>query len=129
MARTQRPIALTRGISQRLLFTLQQDLGLTMTEAAHALGYSNPSTLHAVRHGKVLPDAGRLAQFASRHTDPLGRTVNLHWLLTGEGERFLSSADKPIEENSNVEVDFMNLVRRMDTASKEALVVLLSRRP
>lgn len=128
MARTQRPEAAARAISKRLLTTLQEQLGMTMTEASVALGYSNPSTLHAVKSGRVLPDAARLARFATKQLAGTGRTVNLHWLLTGHGDQFIQPLGISSSGRPRLDVDVINSTMRLDDAGKKALLLLLNKR-
>jgi len=125
MARMQRSKAAAKEISRRLLHALQKDLGLTLSEASEALGYATSATLHAVKNARSLPDATRLAKFASHQIDATGRTINLHWLLTGQGDKFFVAEQRPA---NNLDVDIMNSTMRLDTAAKEALLVLLRSR-
>lgn len=121
----QRSKTATKEISRRLLHALQKDLGLTLSEAADALGYATSATLHAVRNGRTLPDAARLAKFASQQVDATGRTINLHWLLTGQGEKFFVDSPKPV---SDIDIDIINSAMRLDASTKQALLVLLKAR-
>lgn len=121
----QRSKSATKEISRRLLYALQEDFGLTISEASEALGYATSSTLHAVKNGRVLPDTARLANFASQQIDATGRTINLHWLLTGQGDKFFVTGQKP---SNSLDVDIMKSTMQLDTSAKQALLVLLKSR-
>lgn len=63
--------------------------GLDDREISEWLGYANQTTLSGVRSGRTFVDTERLAKLGRmpvRHA----ATPNLHWILTGEGEPFLS---------------------------------------
>jgi hypothetical protein len=124
MSKTQRPLSQAREIGGRLLAVLQDDLGLTLTQAAAALGYTNASTLHRMRRGEALPDPARLGRFATQRLAGSGRAVNLHWVLTGTGRRFVREKAVPLQAGT-VEIDIINYVRRLDPSAKRALLTLL----
>jgi hypothetical protein len=95
------------------------ELDLSLSAASRALNYKNSSTLHAVRAGKVLPDISRLTTLAKKHS------VNLHWLITGEGERYFSAGVPAIASQSKIDVDIINKALQLPDAKKRALLVLL----
>jgi len=96
-----------------------EDLNLSLTAASRALNYKNSSTMHAVRAGRVLPDISRLATLAKEHG------VNLHWLITGEGERYFSAGLPAAASQSKMDVDIINKALQLPEAKKRALLVLL----
>ena len=72
---------------QRLL-TLRKHLKLTQTEMANALGIRQP-VVHDYEKGRTSPSVELIHKIASVYN------CNLHWLITGEGEMFISQdADK-----------------------------------
>ncbi|MPW21765.1 hypothetical protein BN2476_1340016 [Paraburkholderia piptadeniae] len=95
------------------------ELDLSMSAASRALNYKNSSTMHAVRAGKVLPDISRLTMLAKKHA------VNLHWLITGEGERYFSAGLPASASQSKIDVDIINKALQLSEAKKRALLVLL----
>lgn len=98
-----------------------EELGLSMAAAARAMNYQTSATLHSIRAGKVLPDVARLSEFAKLYS------VNLHWLITGEGDRFALSRDSLSMIKTKKDVDIINIALRLDNPSKDALLVLLER--
>jgi hypothetical protein len=127
MPRTQRPVdELSIGIGRRIVDALKDDLGLSMKEAAQALGYANPSPLYSFRDGKALPDPARLAAFVKEQARATGRALNLHWVLTGDGAPFIGGGISPSTRKSALDVDIINLALRLNPQQKKALLVLLS---
>ncbi len=121
MSRTQRPPTVSRAVSKRLV-TVMKELDLSLSDASRVLNYKNSSTMHAVRAGKVLPDISRLTTLAKEHA------VNLHWLITGEGERFFTSASPSDISQSKINVDIINKALQLTEAKKRALLILLETR-
>lgn len=62
--------------------------GMRDADLSQRLGYSNATTLSAMRRGDVFPDVERLATLG-RMVLPGGACPNLHWILTGAGAPFL----------------------------------------
>lgn len=118
MPRTQRSPTVSRAVSKRLV-AVMEELDLSMSAASRALNYKNSSTMHAIRAGKVLPDISRLTTLAKKHA------VNLHWLITGEGERYLSAKPSSVASQSKIDVDIINKALQLPEAKKRALLVLL----
>jgi len=132
MARTQRPRnRQTQGIGTRLISTLVDDFGLTMTEAAKELGYANATTLHKIKRGLALPDPERLASFAQKQKLIVGSTMNLHWVLTGQGVSLIGRRRRsPAEDKheSAIDDDIINRLSGLEPQVKQALLVLVSGR-
>lgn len=118
MPRTQRSPTVSRAVSKRLV-SVMEELDLSMSATSRALNYKNSSTMHAVCAGRALPDIARLAALAKKHA------VNLHWLITGEGERYISAGLSVAASQSKVDVDIINRVLQLPEAKKRALLVLL----
>jgi hypothetical protein len=127
MSRTQRPVEAAQQISKRLVSLLTDDLNMTLSDASRAMGYATPATLQSVKNGKTLPDAARLAAFATKLARETGCEVNLHWLLTGRDGPFLQ-AMRPRPGASKLDVDIIDKAMKLDAAAKRALLVLLSAR-
>jgi transcriptional regulator with XRE-family HTH domain len=121
MARRQRPAKVSQSISHRLIAVLEE-LGLSMSAASRAMNYQTSATLHAIRAGKTLPDVARLSELAAQYS------VNLHWLITGEGDRFVIPENLKNQAKSKMDVDIINNTLRLSDASKQALLVLLTER-
>ncbi len=118
MSRTQRSPSVSRAVSERLVAVIEE-LDLSLSAASRALSYKNSSTMHAVRAGKVLPDIARLSTLASKHS------VNLHWLITGEGERYNLPGMPVSTSRSKIDIDIINKIIQLPEAKKRALLVLL----
>ena len=132
MARTQRPRnRQTQGIGTRLISTLADDFGLTMTEAAKELGYANATTLHKIKRGLALPDPERLASFAQKQKLIIGSTMNLHWVLTGQGASLVERGRNNLKDGrheSAIDDDIINKLAGLEPQVKRALLVLVSGR-
>lgn len=94
-----------------------------------ALGYANSSTVHSVSKGETLPDFVRIAEHQSAMRDAQGRSLNLHWVITGQGSpvvessrtgRVRSATAKETEEN-----DIIVKLRRMKPSRRASLVKFL----
>ena len=85
MSRGKRNRKQMTQIADRLSQCLDVHLGMSTAEATAALGYRNRTMLSSVRNGRSLPDPLRLVKLAAL-SSPAGKHVDLHWLLTGEGE-------------------------------------------
>lgn len=124
MARTQRlSDQNTQKIGARLIQALSDDFGLTMTQAAGELGYENATTLHKIRRGKALPDPARLAKFAREQKIRPLQTLNLHWILTGQGHSLIdrqASGAAPVKINTT-DVDIINSLRQLAPEFKQAV--------
>lgn len=128
MARTQRPADThAEKIGQRLIQALTKNFGLTMTQASNHLGYANPTTLHKIRRGMALPDPGRLAKFAREQSINRGQTLNLHWILTGQGVPMIDRRKQPASDRGvgTEDDDIINSLRRLDPEFKQAVRVLV----
>ena len=118
MPRTQRSPVVSRAVSERLVAVIEE-LDLSLTAASRALNYKNSSTMHAVRAGRVLPDIARLTMLAKEHG------VNLHWLITGEGERYFAAGSPSTGSRTKMDVDIINTLLQLPEAKKRALLILL----
>lgn len=128
MARTQRSnTQAVRQIGSRLINVLLGPFGLTMTEAALELGYANATTLHKVRRGLALPDPQRLAKFAREQSINRRETLNLHWVLTGQGTPLIERSSKATasHEGGSVDDDIIKVLAYLDPSIKDAVRVLL----
>jgi len=132
MARTQRPNTRdVRQIGARLIEALLKTFGLTMTEAARKLGYANATTLHKIRRGSALPDPERLAAFARDQSINSRQTLNLHWVLTGQGAPLINRSTKAIADQvtDSIDDDIINLLAHLDPSIKQAVRTLLLAQP
>jgi hypothetical protein len=129
MSRQQRSEKAVAGIAERFVRAAQEHLGICPTELSRLLGYANPSTIHAVRKGVILPDFVRISEHLSKLRDARGRALNLHWVITGEGQPLTSqrsnSQRKPKAIDKTDDVIIMR-VRRLSPGKKETLAKFLS---
>lgn len=63
------------------------------SEISRMLRYTNPATIARMRKGETFFDSERLALLGTLAIDGT-ITANLHWILTGNGEPVISTADK-----------------------------------
>ena len=118
MPRTQRSPTVSRAVSKRFV-AVMEELELSLTAASQALNYKNSSTMHAICAGKVLPDISRLTTLAREYA------INLHWLITGEGERYFTAGLPAAASQSKMNIDIINKILQLPEAKKRALLVLL----
>jgi hypothetical protein len=113
-------------ICRRLLSTLQDNFEMSLATISSALEYSNGSTVTRIKRGTVIPDPLRLARFAARLGEENGRTINLHWVLTGEGMPVIPHGGAKTASPSSADYDFIKLYSTLAESQKSALVTLLT---
>jgi hypothetical protein len=126
MPRQQRSKQAVADIATRFITAAQKHLGMAPSDLWRILGYVNSSTMHSVCKGKVLPDFVRIAEHQAAMRDARGRSLNLHWVITGQGSpvveagrrnRLPSAAGKDLVEN-----DIIVRFRRMKPSKRAALM-------
>lgn len=129
MARQQRSGKAVADIAKRFITAAQEHLGLAPADLWRALGYANSSTVHSVTKGETLPDFVRIAEHQADMRDAQGRSLNLHWVITGQGNpvvdsgrvgRIRSATSEEIAEN-----DIIVKLRRMKPSRRAMLVNFL----
>lgn len=131
MSRNQRNNkSIKDAIAERFVDAIENGMGISVSEASRLLNYANPSTLSAVKNRRTLPDFTRLSEHSDRLVNARGYTLNMHWLLTAQGDPFV-----PVEsqERSPVDVrkrrasinDIMIIILSLDDAQREALLSFL----
>jgi hypothetical protein len=129
MSRTQRSHPeIRKKIAKRFVKAFEVGMGLTTAEISRRLGYANPTTVQAIKRGDALPDFARIALHCEQLRDRRGGTLNLHWLITGEGVPFFkgaSDARLPRQESA-VDDDIIILMSSMSARQKSALTRFLA---
>jgi hypothetical protein len=97
-----------------------EELDLSMSAASRAMNYQTPATMHSIRAGRTLPDVARLSELARQYS------INLHWLITGDGDRFVMPEGSNNRTKSKIDVDIINNTLKLNQESKQALLVLLA---
>jgi hypothetical protein len=85
MPRQQRSEQAVADIAARFIAAAHDHLGMAPSDLWRALGYANSSTVQSVRKGTALPDFVRIAEHQAEMCDARGRSLNLHWVITGQG--------------------------------------------
>lgn len=115
-----------QAIASRLIEVLEDQLSLSMTDAARALGYANATTLHKVKRGVVLPDFSRIAAFADQQGRRTGLMPNLHYVLTGQGVPMLPyRAPDSVQVKRSIDDDIISQLSDSEPSTKQALLILL----
>lgn len=110
-----------RQVGGRIIQIVEEHLKISLSAAARTLGYKNATTLYAVKKGRVLPDPEKLVLATTKWRDSRGRRLDLHWLLTGEGEAFPKSGSyKCVRDN-----DIINSFEKLSEAKRKALLTLI----
>lgn len=99
---------------------------MSLASVSSALEYSNGSTVTRIKRGTVIPDPLRLARFAARLGEKNGRTINLHWVLTGEGMPIIPHGASGAAAPSSADYDFIKLYSGLAASQKSALITLLT---
>lgn len=129
MARQQRSNKAVSDIARRFIAAAQEHLGMAPADLWRALGYANPSTLHSVTKGVTLPDFVRLAEHQADMCDAKGRSLNLHWVITGQGSPIveLGRVNRPraVRNKDALENDIIVKFRRMKPGKRAMLAKFL----
>jgi hypothetical protein len=125
MPRRARPVRSLQPICDRLVEILQNDLSMSLLQVSEELQYANQTVITQVKNGKTFPDVVRLSEFVGRLYLRTGKTVNLHWILTGEGSRFLGPLMDGQTSGSQEELAIIKTYRNLDPRKRHALQVLL----
>lgn len=112
---------LRKEIGGRLIAVIEQHLGMSLAAAAKSLEYKNATTLQAVKRGKSLPDPEKLVRAANLWRDSRGRKLDLHWLLTGEGNPFPSFTEGKSDRGN----DFIKLFEQLTDDKRHAVLTLI----
>lgn len=109
---------------------IENGMCISVSEASRLLNYANPSTLSAVKSRRTLPDFTRLSEHSDQLVNAQGHTLNMHWLLTAQGDPFV-----PVEpqERPSADVrkhwahidDILIIILSLDDAQRKALLNLL----
>jgi hypothetical protein len=114
-----------RKIGDRFIYVLEKKLGLSLAEAAVELGYSNPSTLYAIRDGKALPSHEKILVAAEILRTRRNRVIDMNWLFTGVKKPLIAA--RGINKFDAVDNDIINSLRHMSVDQKKALSILLGK--
>ena len=129
MARQQRSGKAVSDIARRFITAAQEHLGLAPADLWRALGYANSSTVHSVTKGETLPDFVRIAEHQADMRDAQGRSLNLHWVITGQGSPVVEPSRTGRTRNATTkemaENDIIVRLRRMKPRRRAMLVKFL----
>lgn len=81
MARPKKDKAIRIAMCRRFVSAMEQ-LGLSASEVARALGYANVATISKVQRGEAFVDVERLYLLAQITTED-GRQIDMNWLISG----------------------------------------------
>lgn len=126
MPRQMRPDNVVNDIASRFILAAQEHLGIDSTELWQALGYANSSTLNSIRKGKALPDFVRIAEHHGKIHDSRGRTLNLHWVVTGQGNPVLETARQGSKSSKRTDDhDIISRLSRLKPSQRATLLKFL----
>lgn len=127
MARQQRSNDVVNDIAERFFSAVDEHLGFTPAELSRRLGYSNPSTIQAIKNRTALPDFSRLSEHKSALRDGKGRMLNLHWVITGDGAPLLRPGAKSVAKiDEEVEDDIVIKLKKMPSRKRTLLLKFLA---
>lgn len=81
---------ITSDVSGRFVELIETHLRMSWVDAAQALGYSNRTTLDAIRKSRALPGPDKIFALAKLRTND-GRRPNIDWLFSNEGAPLVES--------------------------------------
>jgi hypothetical protein len=130
MPRQQRSEQAVADIAARFITAAHDHLGMAPADLWRALGYANSSTVQSVRKGTVLPDFVRIAEHQAEMRDARGRSLNLHWVITGQGSPVVESSQDIKNRNRQglamEENDIIVKLRRMKPSKRATLMKFLN---
>jgi hypothetical protein len=112
-----------RKIGERFIYVIEKKLGLSLAEAAVELGYSNPSTLYAIRDGRALPSHDKILAAAEILKSRRNRVIDMNWLFTGVKRPYVTLKDAG--KFDEIDNDIINSLQHMNAEQKRALSILL----
>jgi transcriptional regulator with XRE-family HTH domain len=92
MSGTRRNSDVYARLGPRLRELVEDRLGLSLTEAAQALGYVGTATLRQTYEGKTMPGVDKLARLSEITTRDATFRPSLDWLFTGKGSPLIACA-------------------------------------
>jgi len=97
---------------------LVRELGITITEFEREIGASESSIKNGLR-GNSGPRTELYLKIYRRY-----KSVNLHWLITGEGEMFLKQSEKPLsnvvdDTSSAYQTRLMDVMKDQNASMKD----------
>jgi hypothetical protein len=129
MPRQRRSDKAVADIAKRFITAAQEHLGLAPGDLWRALGYANSSTVHSVTKGETLPDFVRIAEHQGAMRDARGRSLNLHWVITGQGSPVVGlgrvGGARRASTKEAAENDIIVKLRRMKPSRRATLVKFL----
>lgn len=130
MPRQQRSEQAVADIAARFIQAAQDHLGMAPSDLWRALGYANSSTVQSVRKGTALPDFVRIAEHQAEMRDARGRSLNLHWVITGQGSPIVEGEQarkgRGPHANQAAENDIIVRLRRMKPSKRATLMKFLN---
>lgn len=102
-------------------------MGLSTAEVSRCLGYANATTIQAIRRGEALPDITRIAEHIDKLTNKNGDVLNLHWLITGMGQPFVSKeySNRSGKKKSAIDDDIIMCLLNLNHTQQVAFTKLI----
>lgn len=123
MSRQQRSDDVVTDIAERFFRAVDEHLGLTPSELSRRLGYSNPSTIQAIKKRTALPDFARLSEHKGALRNGKGQMLNLHWVITGDGPPMVRpGTSAAIAQTVDGDADDIIIAVRRLSAKKRAVL-------
>jgi hypothetical protein len=92
--------AVTSDVCGRFVELVERHLNLSWSDVAEDLGYSNRTTLDAVRKARTLPGMDKIYLLAKLQGKD-GRRANIDWLFSNEGPPLIDHATESIPVTLN----------------------------
>lgn len=128
MTRQQRTNGVVTDIASRFFLAVSEHLEISSAELSRRLGYSNPSTVQAIKRRTVLPDIARLSEHKNALRNGRGQMLNFHWVITGDGSPLLRPGThaRIIPENTDQQDDIIISIKRLPPKKRAILLKFLS---
>lgn len=127
MSRYQRSYDVVTDIATRFFTAVDEHLGLTPSELSRRLGYSNPSTIQAIKKRTALPDFARLSEHKGALRNGKGQMLNLHWVITGDGSPLVRpDVDVATRTSTETDNDIIIAIKQLSAKKRAVLVRFLA---
>lgn len=128
MPRQQRSNDVVTDIASRFFLAVSEHLEISSAELSRRLGYSNPSTVQAIKRRTALPDIARLSEHKNALRNGKGQMLNFHWVITGDGSPLLrpGTQARASSEKGNEADDIIISIRKLPPKKRAVLLRFLS---
>lgn len=116
----------TSDVSGRFVELVEDHLRMPWADVANVLGYSNRTTLDAIRQARALPGLDKIYVLAKLRAKD-GRRPNIDWLFSSEGAPLIDQRNdfRLVEESNSLHSATLKAIEKLPTAHHKALAEIV----